>query len=111
MVGIYGVIAYSVSQRIPEMGIRLALGSPRSSLMWLVIGKGMQLALVGCAAGLAGSLALTRVIQALLFEVSPTDPLAFVASGLLVLGVGAVACWLPARRVARINPMAALQCE
>ena len=111
MVGIYGVIAYSVSQRIPEMGVRLALGSPRSSLMWLVISKGMQLALVGCAAGLAGSLVLTRVIQALLFEVSPTDPLAFVASGLLVLGVGAVACWLPARRVTRINPMAALRCE
>jgi len=111
MLGIYGVIAYSVIQRIPEMGIRLALGSPRSSLIWLVIGKGMQLVLVGCAAGLAGSLALTRVIQALLFEVSPTDPLAFAASGLLVLLVGAMACWLPARRAARISPMIALRCE
>src|SRR5579883_2180492 len=111
MVGIYGIIAYSVSQRIPEMGIRLALGSPRSSLMWLVIGKGMQLAVLGCAAGLAGSLAFTRVIQALLFEVSPTDPLSFAASGLLVLVIGVMACWLPARRAACINPMTALRCE
>ena len=110
-VGIYGVIAYSVSQRIQEMGIRLALGSPRSSLLWLVIGKGVQLALVGCAAGLAASLALTRVIHALLFAVSPTDPLTFVASGLLVLVVAALACWLPARRAACVNPMAALRCE
>jgi predicted permease len=111
MVGIYGVIAYSVSQRIPEMGIRLALGSPRSSLMWLIVGKGMQLALVGCAAGLVASLALTRVIQALLFAVSPTDPLAFGASGLLVLVVAVLACWLPARQAACVNPMAALRCE
>ena len=111
MVGIYGVIAYAVSQRIPEMGIRLALGSPASSLIWLIIRKGMQLALVGCAAGMAGSLVLTRVIQALLFQVSPIDPVAFVASSVLVLGLAGVACWLPARRVARINPMTALRCE
>ena len=111
MVGIYGVIAYSVSQRIPELGMRLALGSPRSALMWLVLGKGMKLALIGCMAGLAASLALTRVVQALLFEVSPTDPLAFVASGLLVLAVGAMACWLPARRASCLNPMIALRCE
>jgi predicted permease len=110
-VGIYGVIAYSVSQRIPEMGIRLALGSPRSSVLWLVVGKGMQLALVGCAAGLIASLALTRVIQALLFAVSPTDPLAFGASGLLVLALAVLACWLPARRAACVNPMTALRCE
>lgn len=79
--------------------------------MWLVVGKGMRLALVGCAAGLVASLALTRVIQALLFAVSPTDPLAFGASGLLVLVVALLACWLPARRAACVNPMAALRCE
>jgi hypothetical protein len=111
LVGIYGVIAYSVSRRIPEMGIRLALGSSRAGLMRLVVGKGMQLTLVGCAAGLGASMALTRVIQALLFEVSPTDSLVFAASGLVVLMVGAMACWLPARRAAGVNPMTALRCE
>lgn len=110
-VGIYGVIAYSVSQRTQEIGIRLALGSPRAGVLRLIIGQGMKLALVGCTLGLAASLALTRVIQALLFAVSPTDPLTFGASGLLLVGVAVVACWLPARRAARVNPMVALRQE
>jgi ABC-type antimicrobial peptide transport system permease subunit len=109
--GIYGVIAYSVSQRTQEIGIRLALGSPKTAVLRLVIGEGIKLAAIGCALGLAASLALTRVIQTLLFGVSPTDPLTFVTSGLLLTGVALLACWLPARRAARVDPMLALRYE
>jgi len=108
-VGIYGVIAFSVSQRAQEIGIRLALGSPRTGVLKLIIGKGMKLTLVGCTLGLAASLALTRVIQALLFAVSPTDVLTFGVSGLLLMGVAVLACWLPAWRAVRVNPMSALR--
>jgi predicted permease len=110
-IGIYGVIAYSVSQRTQEIGIRLALGSPKTGVLRLIIGQGLKLALVGCTVGLAASLALTRVIQALLFAVSPTDPWTFGASGLLLLLVAVLACWLPARRAACVNPMAVLRQE
>ena len=110
-IGIYGVIAYSVSRRTQEIGIRLALGSPAASVLRLVIAEGMRLVLLGCAIGLVASLALTRVIQALLFGVSATDPLTILASGFLLLAVALLACWLPARRAARLDPMAALRCE
>lgn len=108
-VGIYGVIAFSVSQRTQEIGIRLALGSPRTGVLKLIIGKGMKLTLMGCTFGLVVSLALTRVIQALLFAVSPTDPVTFGASGLLLMGVAMLACWLPACRAVRTDPMSALR--
>lgn len=109
--GIYGVIAYSVSQRTQEIGVRLALGSTRTAVLRLVIGEGIKLSAIGCAVGMAASLALTRLIQALLFDVSPTDPLTFVTSGLLLTGVALLACWLPARRAARVNPTVALRYE
>jgi hypothetical protein len=108
-VGIYGVIAFSVSQRTQEIGIRLALGSPRIRVLKLIIGNGMKLTFVGCLVGLAASLALTRLMQALLFAVSPTDPTTFAASGLLLIGVAALACWLPACRAVRIDPVSALR--
>jgi predicted permease len=110
-IGIYGVIAYSVSQRTQELGIRLALGSPASAVLWLVLREGMRLAFIGCVIGLIASLGLTRVIQALLFAVSPSDPFAFAASGLLLLVVAMIACWLPGRRAARVDPMVALRHE
>ena len=110
-IGIYGVIAYSVSQRTREIGIRLALGAPRDALLGLVIWEGMRLTIVGCGIGLIAGWILTRVIQGLLFEVSPTDPIAFVSSVVLLLAVAFGACWLPARRAARVNPMVALRAE
>jgi predicted permease len=108
-VGIYGVIAFSVSQRTQEIGIRLALGSPRIRVLKLIMGNGMKLTFVGYLVGLAASLALTRLMQALLFAVSPTDPMTFTASGLLLTGVAALACGLPACRAVRINPVSALR--
>ena len=108
-IGIYGVIAYSVSQRTREIGIRLALGSSKPAVLRLVLAEGMRVAFIGCVIGLLASLALTRIIQALLFAVSPTDPLTFAASSLLLASVTLLACWLPARRAARVDPMAALR--
>ena len=110
-IGIYGVIAYSVSQRTQELGIRLALGSAPGAVLWLVLREGLKLAFIGCVIGLLASLGLTRVIQALLFAVSPSDPFTFAASGLLLLAVTLIACWLPGRRAARVDPMVALRHE
>jgi ABC-type antimicrobial peptide transport system permease subunit len=110
-VGIYGVISYAVSQRTPELGIRLALGAATGGILWLVIKQGMKPVVLGLLIGLAAALALTRVAQSLLFGISATDPLTFTANALLFLGVGLLACWLPARRAMRIDPMNALRHE
>jgi predicted permease len=107
--GIYGVIAYSVSERTQEIGLRLALGSSMAAVLRLVIGEGMRLALLGCAVGLIGSLALSRVLQALLFGVGPADPFTFIASGMLMSVVALSACWLPALCASRVDPMVALR--
>jgi len=109
--GIYGVLAHSVNQRTQEIGVRLALGSPLASVLQLVIGEGMRLALAGCALGLTASLALTRVLKALLFGVSAADPSTFLLSGVLVSVVALVACLLPALRASRVDPMVALRCD
>ncbi len=110
-IGIYGVISYSVIQRTREIGVRLALGSTTTSVQRLIISEGLTLTVIGCAVGLFVSMALTRVIQALLFQVSPTDPLTLSASGLVLLVVAFLACWLPARRAAGVDPMVALRHE
>jgi ABC-type antimicrobial peptide transport system permease subunit len=108
-IGIYGVVAYSVSQRTREIGIRLALGSSRDALLGLVIWEGMSLTLLGCGIGLMAGWILARVIRALLFHVSPTDPIVFVSTAVLLLLVAFAACWLPARRATKVDPMIALR--
>jgi putative ABC transport system permease protein len=110
-VGIYGVVAYSVSQRVHEMAIRLALGASPGGLLNLVIRKAMLLVLVGLALGAVAGLALTRVLASLLYDTSPTDPVTFLGVAILLAGVAVAACWIPARRATRIEPMEALRYE
>jgi len=110
-VGLYGLLAYSVTQRTQEIGIRLALGAQKRNVLALVIGQGLKLALIGTVTGVAAALALTRLMRTLLYEVEPTDALTFVGVSLLLLTVALFACWLPARRAARVHPMEALRYE
>jgi putative ABC transport system permease protein len=110
-VGLYGVLSYTVTQRQREIGVRLALGAQKRNVLSLVIGQGMKLALAGLAIGILSALALTRVIQSLLYGVKSTDPLTFACVSLFLLGVSLLACWLPARRAARLSPLEALKAE
>ncbi len=111
VLGLYGVIAYSVAQRRQELGIRIALGAARSDIFRLVIGSGLSLTAVGIGIGAAGSIALTRVMKAMLYETSVSDPMTFAASALLFTATALAASYIPARRAARIDPSIALRGE
>ena len=110
-IGIYGVMAYSVSQRTSEIGIRIALGAGKSSIFRLVVGQAMVLVAISLAVGLVGALAATRLLNSLLFGIGASDPITFIAIVLLVSAVAFVAAWLPARRATRVDPIIALRAE
>jgi ABC-type antimicrobial peptide transport system permease subunit len=110
-VGIYGVMAYFVTQRTREIGIRIALGAQWRDVLKLILRSGMSLVIIGLTIGLAGAFALTRLMTTLLFEVSPTDPITFCAVALCVIFAALLACYVPARRATKVDPLVALRYE
>ncbi|HSQ20575.1 MAG TPA: FtsX-like permease family protein, partial [Blastocatellia bacterium] len=110
-IGIYGVIAHSVAQRTREIGIRIALGAGAGDVMRLILRLGFCLALTGVIVGVGAALALTRLMSSILYCVSPTDPLTFAFSSVVLAGVAVGACLVPARRATRVDPITALRCE
>jgi predicted permease len=111
LIGLYGMLAYSVAERRQEIGIRMALGAEPANVLLLVVSEGLRLALFGIVIGLAGAWGMTRLMSSLLFDVSPTDPITFGIVGLLLLLVALLACWIPARRATRVDPLEALRCD
>jgi putative ABC transport system permease protein len=109
--GLYSALSYSVTQRTREIGVRMALGGTRLDALKLVVGQGMKMAMIGAIAGLMASLALTRLMKGLLFGVSASDPFTLVLAVLLLTIVALLACWVPARRATKVDPMVALRCE
>ena len=108
-VGLYGVVSQSVTERTREIGIRMALGSARGGVVKLFVLHGIWTAAVGTVVGLAGAFVLSRWMTALLFEITPTDPVTFATVALVLLAVAATACYIPARRAAHMDPLAALR--
>jgi len=110
-VGLYGVMAYSVSQRTNEIGIRIALGAKQTDVLKMIVVQGMKLALMGVAIGLAGALAIGRFLATMLYQVKPTDPLTLVFMSIALIGVSLLANYIPARRAAKVDPIVALRYE
>jgi ABC-type antimicrobial peptide transport system permease subunit len=109
--GVYGVISYSVSRQVREIGIRMALGAQRHDILKLVVAQGLVLALIGVTCGLMAAFGLTRFLSGVLYGLTPTDPATFVILSLFLLGVAILATYIPAWRAARVDPMAALRYE
>jgi putative ABC transport system permease protein len=111
LVGIYGVLSLSVAARRRELAIRTAMGAGRRDILKLVFGEGLRLIAGGVTAGLAAAVVLSRVLRSFLFDVRPTDPITLIAAGLLFVGVALFACWAPARRAAKVDPLETLRYE
>ena len=109
--GIYGVLSYAVSRRTAELGVRIALGARPAAVVRMVVRQGVQLTLAGIGLGVVGAVVLTGYLRALLYEVSPTDPVAFAAMAALLFAVALAASYVPARRAAKVDPMTALRSE
>jgi predicted lysophospholipase L1 biosynthesis ABC-type transport system permease subunit len=110
-IGIYGVMAYTFSQRTNEIGIRMALGAKRMDILQMALGEGIKLIVIGVASGIIGSVILTRYLNSMLFEVKSVDPLTFVGISLLLATVALLACWIPAHKASRVEPLTALRYE
>jgi putative ABC transport system permease protein len=110
-VGLDGVVSYRVSQRTQEIGLRMAIGAERRDVLRLVVGGGMKLAAVGAVIGVAGALALSNVIATMLFELTPLDLVSYAGTAMVLLTVAMVACYVPARRAMRVDPLVALRAE
>jgi ABC-type antimicrobial peptide transport system permease subunit len=110
-IGTYGVISYSVSQRTPEFGLRMALGAQRLDVINLVLVQAAKLVLTGTVLGLLLALTLARVLKSLIYDVSPADPLTFGSVGLMVIAIAVLACYIPARKATKADPMIALRAE
>jgi putative ABC transport system permease protein len=110
-VGIYGLTAYSVSRRTREIGLRLALGADRGDILRLVVGRGLLIGLAGVALGIPGALGIARLMRGMLYGIGPNDPLVFVSVAAMLVGLAAIASYVPARRAMRVDPVIALKHE
>src|SRR5262249_52911116 len=110
-IGLYALLSYEVERRTREVGIRMALGARRGQVLRMVVAQGLGLTAAGVALGIAAAVAATRYLQSLLYGIAPTDPLVLAGVSLLLVAVALLACWLPARRATRVDPMVALRCE
>lgn len=110
-IGLYGLLAHEVTRGTREIGIRVALGAPAGQVLWRVVRRGVSLAAVGVALGIAGSFAVTRLLGSMLYDVKPGDPMTLMVVSILLMLVALAACYIPARRATRVNPLVALRHE